>query len=340
MADPSLHWYIVTIEQTMTAHGYQIVVTTNQPAHLTLRWTSTVPQKHFLPIMRRGATVGTLIDQCFVAYTDVPQDEPGDTLVHTFFIEPWPVCEWRWFYFWGTVAGKASPSLSPIYEKHRVEPTYGPPQTADFKPQPGISDTAIDAHCRAVAGPDGSWASIHGATYSTPINDYYVIQAGVYAGNTPDTWTWLWRGIISVDLSTIPPGSLFEAAALHTTKQQNYRNFDLVPSYALFPAAPDDPGHIVSGDYARVGATPLTLALDYNEIAATYRPIFIFNSDGLDYLQGGRVNSLSLRNANWDAPNIEPPWFRRTNCNYYAYSADNTNRDRDPFYRITWREPL
>lgn len=113
------HWQVLTIEQTVTPAGYEIVITTDHYCNLILRWTNTVPQKHILPVIRRGAPVGTIIDQCFVAYHDVPQEEEGDTLVHTFIVEPWPHCEWRWFYFFGTVDGHDSPSLSPIYEKHR-----------------------------------------------------------------------------------------------------------------------------------------------------------------------------------------------------------------------------
>jgi len=117
------NWYITNIVQTQTATGYQIVVTTNVPAHLFLRWTLAPPGQHIKTVMERGAPVQKLIDQCFVATNDINQAEAGDTLTHTFLVEPWPYCQTRWFYFWGTRVMYRQPSTSPIYEKHNVAPT-------------------------------------------------------------------------------------------------------------------------------------------------------------------------------------------------------------------------
>lgn len=55
---------------------------------------------------------------CFTAYQDIEQEEAGDTLTHTFIMSDWPACESRWFYLWGTIAGEASPSESPIWGRH------------------------------------------------------------------------------------------------------------------------------------------------------------------------------------------------------------------------------
>lgn len=117
------NWYITNIVQTETADGYQIVVTTNVPAHLFLRWTLAPPGQHIKTVMQRGAPVQKIIDQCFVATNDINQAEAGDTLTHTFLVEPWPVCQTRWFYFWGCRVMQRQPSTSPIYEKHKLPPT-------------------------------------------------------------------------------------------------------------------------------------------------------------------------------------------------------------------------
>jgi hypothetical protein len=114
------NWLLTSITYLQTIDGIIIITTTDIPCHLFKRETTTIPQKHVNPIVTRGAVIGTYIDQCFVAYTDVEQQEQGDTLTHTFIQEPWPVCETRWFYFWGTKLLTIMPSASPIFEYHRT----------------------------------------------------------------------------------------------------------------------------------------------------------------------------------------------------------------------------
>jgi hypothetical protein len=118
-----LHFVVRNVTYTNTLSGVSITCYTNNPCHLWLRWTNVVPQKHINPVIVRGAPLGTFIDQCFVVYTDLEQNEAGDTSTHTFTCEPWPTCETRWFYFWGTVNGVLSPSRSAIFSYHRTGPT-------------------------------------------------------------------------------------------------------------------------------------------------------------------------------------------------------------------------
>lgn len=119
--DVLLHWAVLDIQQWLTDTGWKIVVTTNNPCHLWIRYSYTIPQKHILLELERGAYIERRAKYCFVAYYNLEQEETDDTLEHTFWLEPWPVCQTRWFYFFGTVGGVDSPSESPIFEKHRSE---------------------------------------------------------------------------------------------------------------------------------------------------------------------------------------------------------------------------
>lgn len=118
-----LHFVVRNLTYTDIGTGYLVTCYTNNPCHLWLRWTAIIPQKHINTRVVRGAPVGTYIDQCFVVFTDVEQNEPGDTFTHTFTLEPWFYCETRWFYFWGKVGGVLSPSASCIFSKHRFDPS-------------------------------------------------------------------------------------------------------------------------------------------------------------------------------------------------------------------------
>lgn len=129
------NWAVLTHSATDTLDGVLISCTTNIPCHLYCRTTPTVPQRHLIPTAQRGATVATYIDQCFVAYYDTEQAEQGDTLLHSFLIAPWPFCETRWYYFWGTKRRQPIPSASPIFQHHSLIPTlycYNTPANIAF----------------------------------------------------------------------------------------------------------------------------------------------------------------------------------------------------------------
>lgn len=151
MTDPWLLRFVVRrITYTLTDFGFEIVCYTNNPCHLFLRYTKTRPQRHIHARTVRGAPVGTYIDQCFVNYHDNEQEEAGDTYTHTFLKEPWPYCETRWLYFWGTVDGNLSPSKTCIFQKHQDDETLPmmellilEPWTVDFSP-PSFESVIIE----------------------------------------------------------------------------------------------------------------------------------------------------------------------------------------------------
>lgn len=133
-----MHFVVRNMTVTLVAGLVTITCYTNYPCHLYLRWTNVEPQKHVNPVIVRGAVAGTYIDQCFVVYHDVEQNEPGDTTTHTFIVSPWPTCETRYFYFWGTVGGVLSPSASAIFSYHNVAP---PPPTTFCYQMPRVPES-------------------------------------------------------------------------------------------------------------------------------------------------------------------------------------------------------
>ena len=121
--DPTIeNWTIIQGAQRRTKTGERMIAYTNVPCHLWLRWTTVKPGTHTKSKRTRGLLAMTDLYFCFDVFTDYPQQEPGDTLEHTFIVEPWPLCEQRYFYYHGTVNGTPSPSTSPIFTKHPIAP--------------------------------------------------------------------------------------------------------------------------------------------------------------------------------------------------------------------------
>lgn len=114
---------VLTIRAEHTETGFMIIITTNVPCHLWMRWTLIPTRIHLEPRYKRGFPSFVEPRYCVDVYEDNEQMEDGDTLEHTFDKPNWPFCTTRYFYFWGTVAGVFSPSESPIFSKHRIKPT-------------------------------------------------------------------------------------------------------------------------------------------------------------------------------------------------------------------------
>lgn len=121
---PVEHFAILDVQQTYTLDGILFVVTTSVPCHLYMLYTTNEPEKHKTPIFRRGLALKDAIRFCFVVWKENEQAEEGDTLTHTFLKEPWAYCETRWFTFRAKVNGEWSPSVGPIFKKHRIAPDY------------------------------------------------------------------------------------------------------------------------------------------------------------------------------------------------------------------------
>lgn len=108
-------WYMTGFEEWACREAYHIVVLSDVPCHLWLRWSRNQPWKHDRAREFRGLAVMGDVYYCFNAYHDIEQLEAGDTLEHTFTVAPWFPWEIRYFYIWGQIATAHSPSQSPIF---------------------------------------------------------------------------------------------------------------------------------------------------------------------------------------------------------------------------------
>ncbi|MBA7592467.1 hypothetical protein ES708_34650 [subsurface metagenome] len=132
---------------------------------------------------QRGLTLPWGVHYCFVAYLSAEQQEPGDTLTHTFDIIPWYYCQTKWFTFRGTVAGELSPSVGPIFKKHRaylsmtISPSY-------YSPLASEGDTYADARA-CVNGVTSPWTIINVGQAYRSATGYHLQRLVSYFDLTP-----------------------------------------------------------------------------------------------------------------------------------------------------------
>ncbi len=98
--------------------GVKLIVATDIPCHLYMRWSYKPPWSHSTAVLRRGLLMHADKYFCFTVYHDNEQEEAGDTLTHTFIKTPWVYCECRYFYFWGKVGDTVCESDTPCFQLH------------------------------------------------------------------------------------------------------------------------------------------------------------------------------------------------------------------------------
>lgn len=99
-----------------------ITIITDITCHVHLKWTDKETHVHLKTELDRGLLKLGDPYYCFVEFTIVDQNEPGDTFTHTFTWPGWATCYRRWYTFQATVAGIASPSNVPLFNVHYQDP--------------------------------------------------------------------------------------------------------------------------------------------------------------------------------------------------------------------------
>lgn len=293
------HWYLKDLQYTYLDDGFTLVATTDVPCHLFCRMTSTPPRKHALPSYRRGLYLQGDIRFCFVVYEDNEQDEAGDTLIHTFVKDAWPVCERRWFYFIGNILGFPSPSESPIFEFHFPAP---PPE-----PPPPIEKYFIaQANNRTIQSRHTNWPPCWGGNELTILTSY---KSPLYR---IDSYAFLTvrygirRGFLTYDTATLPGTAKIQSAQLLPYVFYWKRTSSIIyPYWQVTPGHQSDP--VVIGDWgAQNPETTVLGQIDYATLVLnTYNPIDL-NPAGLSHINLTGTTKYCLR-SQLDVENQTPP---------------------------------
>ena len=117
-------WTLLDITYADIEDGFRITLWTDTPCHLFMNWTTKQPWFHPKSVILRGLPVFEDVRTCFVVPHRNEQLEEGDTYIHTFVKEAWYYCQTRWFYYDGTISGIVSPSNTPLFSLHKIQPDF------------------------------------------------------------------------------------------------------------------------------------------------------------------------------------------------------------------------
>ena len=325
-------WALIDIVETSTATGVEVVVTTDIPCHLWMRWSIKPPWIHSKAVLTRGLRTRDDVRFCFTVFTDNEQEDAGDTLIHTFLKEPWSVCETRYYYFHGTIGGVVSPSTSGIFKFHKT----AVPQTLTLYPESETPQTTVDGWTRAV-GPYPSWSAMVAAPGfdASPSESRLIVRYRSYfpAGH----WLYLARTFLLFDATPLPLGSTVVGAKLGVHCYRKFNSFAFKPAFAVYGSDPLSNTTLVTADHPRVFDTRLSSLIDFDDIAVGAYSEFIFLQPGLDLIIPGEILKFSLRTQS-DAEIVSPTWQDSKNCYIYLRSTEYLEV-LQPYLEITYLAP-
>lgn len=318
------HWAPLTHTASTTAPGGKIIVTTDKPRHLTIRWTALKPHYYLVSEFQRGTAWLLKPHWALSAFTDKEQEEAGDTTTHTFLISPWPSNQTRYYYLWGTFAGGFTPSESPVLEFQRG----APPTTLTFYPDADPETSSVDGGVYTALVTGVSWPAIlahagtHGIAYTE--TNYCFWYAAGYIQNT---WDKNYRADLLYDTSVIPLGSQIISATLAICGRTKGDYHNEKPNLQLYGSNPVSNTALVKADYQRTFDVPFSdtpIAYDDLEVNpnAPAPNSFTLNPAGLAAITPGGISKFCLKNANFDVAGVMPIWTRWRGAYFNAFMSE------------------
>lgn len=322
---PVEHFAILNLSYVDTGSGLGVLIVSSVPCHMYLYWTKYKPDIHLHAYFERGLISKESAKYCFVGWHRNEQNEEGDTLFHTFIKEPWEVCETRYMTVRAKISGAWSPSCSPIFTKHRSSWQTSLIVYPDKHPEL----TSVDGYAgRVIADHTNNWNMIHdwSGNYSEDSLPDILSSIKCDALAFPDTWDWITRGILLFDLSALPVGATVTDATF--TLRGKSKTQTLCPGGTLnvFGSIPEYNTKLIPADYGTLDTVPLATPITYPSFDAAGWNTFTFNTAGLTAIAAAilrdQILKIGLREATFDAPNVNPGWSPDGQIAFLVSSAD------------------
>jgi len=243
--------------------GVRIRVTTDAPCHLWVRLSSQTPRIHKKPSLRRGVAFAEDVRFCFTVFEDNEQEEPGDTVDHTWWKPDWPVCTTKWLYVWGSRSGEVCVSTTAPFKYHNdgVDPIEPPPppepeifenwqgycpgawnikryfwDAQTFTPQASHDLTHVFIRLYRIASNPGEkvYVQIHNTVAGKP-SGAFLGQNWFYINSLPLAPGETWKKITFYPVIPLAAGTMYAIVAWSTTVDGPYALWRYIPTGNPYP---------------------------------------------------------------------------------------------------------
>lgn len=290
-----------------------------------------------IPYIKRGADFEMSSVTCFVATKTYDQDEGGDTLTHTFIVDPIVYGQDYYFYFTATHGGAPSASISQIFHANCPVPTVVP-ETVKIYSAPSAGGVSCDCQLQRY-GRKEYWPAIHDGVGTQCYCGYLNIPVGMTTGSRWPYWKYMYRMKVTHDLAIIPVGSTIQAVSYHFKLLSKQNTCGGGPSVALYEL-PSPYYHTCSvSDYQKCGSTKISNQILWADLTPGAFHELVIDPAYFSLFVPGAKSVFSVREASYDGPNIASPWW------YYCYNVlqiqavDTAGEASDPYLEITYMPP-
>lgn len=176
-----------------------------------------------------------------------------------------------------------------------------------------------------------TWAQIISGDGTEVCTSCDIEPLHIIADSRTDLWLSLGRGYFLFDTSPLPDDCVIDTAELHIYVYDKYDSEVWKPNYNIYAANPASNNTLVLTDYCKIGSTPYSDAIAYDDIATPSYNIWTLNSSGRAAIQKAGVTGFCLRNACYDAAGISPTWHPYpAEARIDVYFVDHGVPDTDP----------
>lgn len=196
-----------------------------------------------------------------------------------------------------------------------------------YNPDADAETSSVDGYTDYLDVGGVSWAVLQGTGMSTSHSDSAgTMMTGFRCDGIDDRYDRLYRSFILFDTSPLPDTAEVYAATIAvygSDKADDGSYGDLTLNvYQSTPASDDD---LVNTDHGQVGTTPFATAIPYASYNTAGWNTFTLNSNGLAEIAVDDASRFSLREATYEAPDVEPTWGDGWDSYFECVTADGAN---------------
>jgi hypothetical protein len=302
-------WWVTGIYHELTADGVKITINATTASQIYIVWTNIEPQLEQRWKIRRGIKIHC--DPRFHLIHPRLQAEDVDSGggVHYFTLEPWPICETRWFFFIVKLGPFWSKSNSFLYSFHN----YGLPTEYVFVPHtdPGVTSSDAAMYSGTYLS-SKDWSVLHAGYLLNIQPANATCTAGFGCDDKTGKFYAIRRGCLVFDTSGLPkPGyvlaawvELFCYAKSVSYYWPNWR-------VALTGYNQANPGQAAAVDWNNfTGILRSTTQMAFNDVVQWAYNTFDLNSSCFPLIGGDGRLDLGIQESGYDRPNFQPDWYK------------------------------